>query len=250
MKRVVLALALVAMIGYVAWTKLQTQPARLTAALEQAKKEQKLVLLDFTGSDWCGWCQKLDAEVLGKPEFIDYAAKYLITVVVDFPMHHDLAPDLKKANNNLKGKFEVTGYPTLVALSPEGKVVWKQAGYVEGGAFSLIAPLNRTRMALGLPAPPESELTNTIAMVTDDGPEKPASSISLPGAAVAVSTRPLPTNAPKLQGIFYSGTNSSVILGGWHCGEGDTVAGMRVLKIWRNKVLVEWQGRTHELEYH
>ena len=51
----------------------------------EAKTEKKLVLLDFTGSDWCGWCIKLDKEVFSKPEFQDYAKKNLVLVELDFP---------------------------------------------------------------------------------------------------------------------------------------------------------------------
>src|SRR5580658_6729250 len=135
MRKVMLGLAVAGVAGWLAWTKFQPPPARLAAALDEAKKENKLVLLDFTGSDWCGWCMKLEEESLGKPEFINYAAKYLVTLVVDFPMHHELAGDLKSANKALKSKFGVGGFPTLVALSPDRKVVWKQTGYVGGGPF-------------------------------------------------------------------------------------------------------------------
>ncbi len=51
-------------------------------ATARAKKESKLVLLDFTGSDWCSWCKKLDAEVFSKAEFADYAKKNLVLVTV------------------------------------------------------------------------------------------------------------------------------------------------------------------------
>src|SRR5271156_2760872 len=120
MSKAALGLALALVAGYVVWTKVQPQPARLTEALNEAKKENKLVLLDFTGSDWCGWCMKLEQESLGKPEFINYAAKYLVTLVVDFPMHRELPADLKAANKALKSKYGVQGFPTLVALSPDG----------------------------------------------------------------------------------------------------------------------------------
>src|SRR5580700_7288575 len=55
------------------------------AALNQAGRENKFVMLDFTGSDWCGWCKKLKAEVFDQPEFIDYANQSLVLVEVDFP---------------------------------------------------------------------------------------------------------------------------------------------------------------------
>ena len=71
------------------WMTFQLQAADLTwltsvpDAQAQAKKESKLVLLDFTGSDWCSWCKKLDAEVFSQPQFADYAKKNLVLVEVD-----------------------------------------------------------------------------------------------------------------------------------------------------------------------
>jgi protein disulfide-isomerase len=56
-----------------------------SAALEQAAKQNKMVLLDFTGSDWCGWCIKLQKDTFSKPEFQKFAAESLILVELDFP---------------------------------------------------------------------------------------------------------------------------------------------------------------------
>src|SRR5438093_216309 len=56
-------------------------------ALEKAKAENKNVLLDFTGSDWCGWCMKMDKDVLKTKEFKEYASKNLVLVEVDFPQN-------------------------------------------------------------------------------------------------------------------------------------------------------------------
>src|SRR5712671_809845 len=69
-------------------------------ALAQAKAEKKLLLMDFTGSDWCGWCIKLDKEVFSKPEFKEYAKKSLVLVEVDFPRAKEQSETLKKANQN------------------------------------------------------------------------------------------------------------------------------------------------------
>jgi thioredoxin-related protein len=101
----------------------------LPAAEAQAKKEGKLVLLDFTGSDWCGWCKKLDAEVFTKPEFEAYARKNLVLVEVDFPAQKPQSASLKAANAALGKKYQVDGYPTLILLTPDGKQVWNQVGY-------------------------------------------------------------------------------------------------------------------------
>src|SRR5882672_6835374 len=68
-------------------------------AQEQAKAEKKLVLLDFTGSDWCGWCIRLNKEVFSKPEFQDYAAKNLVLVEVDFPRSKTQSAELKAQND-------------------------------------------------------------------------------------------------------------------------------------------------------
>jgi len=110
-------------------------------ALAQAKTENKNVLLDFTGSDWCGWCIKMVEETLSKPEFTDYAAKNLVLVEVDFPNKKKLSDETKKQNEELKKKFGARGYPTFVLVDKDGKELGKQVGYVEGGPSAFIAKL-------------------------------------------------------------------------------------------------------------
>jgi thioredoxin-related protein len=110
-------------------------------ALDQAKAEKKLVLLDFTGSDWCGWCKRFDKEVFSTTEFKEYASKNLVLVEVDFPSQKKLGPELKKANDGLKNKYNVNGFPTLVVLNGEGREIGRQVGYLEGGPKALIAKL-------------------------------------------------------------------------------------------------------------
>jgi thioredoxin-related protein len=114
----------------------------LPKAEAQAKSDHKLVLMDFTGSDWCPWCIKLDKETLDQPEFADYAKKNLVLVKVDFPAHKQQPDDLKKANAALAKKYGVDGYPTLILVKPDGTVVMTQVGYLEGGPKSLIAKLD------------------------------------------------------------------------------------------------------------
>src|SRR5213082_789406 len=93
----------------------------LTKAQAKARAENKLVLMDFTGSDWCSWCKKFDAEVLSRPEFKEYAAKNLVLVEVDFPAKKQQSATLKKANDSLKGKFKVEAFPTFVVLNKDGR---------------------------------------------------------------------------------------------------------------------------------
>src|SRR6476646_8131652 len=79
----------------------------LKKAQTEAKTSNKLMLLDFTGSDWCGWCIKLNREVFSKPEFKEYAAKNLVLVELDFPRTKTLADSLKKQNEELASKYGI-----------------------------------------------------------------------------------------------------------------------------------------------
>src|SRR5678816_1583667 len=88
----------------------------LPKAQAQAKKESKLVMLDFTGSDWCGWCIKLHKEVFSKPEFAKYAKENLVLVEVDFPRRKQQSEKKKKANQALQEKYKIEGYPTIIVL--------------------------------------------------------------------------------------------------------------------------------------
>lgn len=117
----------------------------LPAAKSQAKKEAKLVMIDFTGSDWCGWCKKLNAEVFSTKEFADYAAKNLVLVELDFPSKKPQSAELKRANKALKDEYKVRGYPTIIALNGDGKEVWRQPGYMKGGPSAFIAKLEEAK---------------------------------------------------------------------------------------------------------
>ena len=119
-------------------TGLADGPAKAQA---KAKAENKLVLIDFTGSDWCGWCIKLDKEVFSTPEFKEYAEKNLVLVEMDFPPKKPQSAELKKANAELKTKYNVKGYPTIVVLDKDGKEIGRQPGYAEGGPKAFIARL-------------------------------------------------------------------------------------------------------------
>ncbi len=115
----------------------------LPQAKAQAKAENKMVLLDFTGSDWCGWCMKFKKEVLDTPEFQDYAAKSVVLMEVDFPNKKQQTDDLKKANAALKSKYDIHGYPTLVVLDQNGREIGRQVGYAKGGPQAFVAKLEK-----------------------------------------------------------------------------------------------------------
>jgi thioredoxin-related protein len=101
----------------------------LPKALEKAKAEHKLVLMDFTGSDWCPPCKALHNTVLTSKTFEDYADKNLVLVVVDFPNKTEQAEELKTANAALAKEFKVEGYPTVILLDPDRKQLKNILGY-------------------------------------------------------------------------------------------------------------------------
>jgi thioredoxin-related protein len=114
----------------------------LPKAQAQAKKESKLVLIDFTGSDWCGWCIKLDKEVFSTSEFHEYAKKNLVLVEIDFPHKKQQSPELKKTNRALAEKYKIEGYPTVIVLDGDGKKVG-ELGYMKGGPKAFTAELDK-----------------------------------------------------------------------------------------------------------
>jgi thioredoxin-related protein len=110
------------------------------AAVAQAKKEHKVLLLDFEGSDWCVPCQLLEKEVLSTPKFKDYADKRLVLVRVDFPAKKELPDKVKIQNLELRDKYSINMFPTLIVLSADEAVLHQQSGYgPDVTADSLIA---------------------------------------------------------------------------------------------------------------
>lgn len=112
-------------------------------ALKQAQSENKRVLLDFTGSDWCPWCIKFDHDVLSTSKFAAYAGQNLELVKVDFPRHTQLPDEQRRANDALARQFGVDGYPTYVLLNPAGSELGRQVGYLDGGPDAFVAELEK-----------------------------------------------------------------------------------------------------------
>lgn len=102
-------------------------------AVQQAKSSGKPILLFFTGSDWCGWCHKLENEALNTPEFADLVGDKFIPVFVDFPLKTPLDPQTAAQNKELQKRFDIRGYPTIIILDPEQRQLGS-TGYRPGGA--------------------------------------------------------------------------------------------------------------------
>jgi thioredoxin-related protein len=109
-------------------------------AVKLANKSKKPLLLFFTGSDWCGWCMRLQKEVLKTPEFAAWAEKNVVLVELDFPRKSNQTDAEKQQNAQLAKYFGVQGYPTVwitdAAKGKDGKINLTpvgNTGYVAGG---------------------------------------------------------------------------------------------------------------------
>ena len=109
-------------------------------ASKDAAKSGSYLLLDFSGSDWCGWCVRLEKEVFSKPEFKEFAKKNLVCVLLDFPRSKAQSKELKEQNTGLARKFEIRGYPTVLILAPDGSLV-ARTGYQQGGPAKYVQHL-------------------------------------------------------------------------------------------------------------
>ena len=112
----------------------------LEHALQQARTDQRMILMDFTGSDWCGWCKRLEAEVLATVEFETYARQKLICVRLDFPRGYSLPAQRARSNNELALRYGVKGFPTVILLNSDGAEIGR-TGYQPGGASAYIQHL-------------------------------------------------------------------------------------------------------------
>jgi protein disulfide-isomerase len=142
--RVLLSLGAIGLLGL---SSASAKPGWLTdlkQAQADARSNKKLLLLDFTGSDWCGWCIRLDKEVFSKPEFKEYASKNLVLMEIDFPKGRQLASAERMQNQELAERYGIQGFPTIVVLDSEGKKVG-ELGYTPGGPSAFIAELESLR---------------------------------------------------------------------------------------------------------
>jgi protein disulfide-isomerase len=113
-------------------------------AQKEAQSTRKLLLMDFTGSDWCGWCIMLDKEVFSKPEFKEYASKNLVLLELDFPRMKKMPPETVAQNERLAMKYGIQGFPTVVVFDSDGKPLGA-LGYEQGGPQAFIARLEKLR---------------------------------------------------------------------------------------------------------
>lgn len=117
----------------------------IDAAKKTAAESKKDLLIDFTGSDWCGWCIKLNDEVFKHDAFKAGVKDSFVLVEIDFPREKGkLSEDARKRNTELGEKYAVQGYPTILLCDAEGKP-FAATGYEKGGPEKYVDHLNELR---------------------------------------------------------------------------------------------------------
>jgi protein disulfide-isomerase len=111
------------------------------AAKAKSKAENKPILINLTGSDWCGWCIKIEKEIFSQKAFKEFAAANLILMEADFPKKKVQPAELKKQNAALEKEYLAGGYPTVYLLDAEGKKLSEDLGTLKGGTDAYIAKL-------------------------------------------------------------------------------------------------------------
>jgi protein disulfide-isomerase len=149
MKKLGLTLIAITALLQAAWADEGTWLTDFSKAQTAAKQDKKLVLMDFTGSDWCPPCKLLHKNVLTSKEFVDFAKDNLVLVLVDFPTGKKLSPEQQKANDKLAQKFKVRAFPTVVVLDAEGKQLSFEEGYEGASAKEFVSKLKKLKSTAG-----------------------------------------------------------------------------------------------------
>jgi len=99
------------------------------AAKKLAKEKELPILINFTGSDWCGWCIHMDKQVFNTKAWRDYSRTNLVLAYIDFPRNKSLVPPkFVERNQELKSTHKVSGYPTYILLASDGETVLGRLG--------------------------------------------------------------------------------------------------------------------------
>jgi thiol:disulfide interchange protein len=110
------------------------------AAKAAAAKRGVPILIDFSGSDWCGWCIRLDKEVFKQDAFRDFASESVVLFLADFPRRSKLPAEQRKQNEQLMRKYGVRGFPTVLLVDKTGKEL-ARTGYRRGGPEAYVEHL-------------------------------------------------------------------------------------------------------------
>lgn len=121
--------------------------ADVAKAKEQAKREKKDLFIDFTGSDWCGWCKRLDREVFETAAFRDAMKDKFVFLYLDFPKNEEAMAKVvdEKLNESLREKYGVQGFPTILLCDADGNP-YARTGYVPGGPEKYFGHIEELRV--------------------------------------------------------------------------------------------------------
>lgn len=147
-----LMLVLVALTGIWVWFEVSGAPAdqggvvRLpwntdhAQAVAEAKANGRPILVNFTGSDWCGWCVRLREQVFDTGIFASWAKDRVVLLECDFPRSRSLPAEIVRQNEELADRYQIGGFPTILVLDDQGRVL-ATSGYQRGGAAKWITDL-------------------------------------------------------------------------------------------------------------
>jgi thioredoxin-related protein len=197
------------------------------AAVAQAKAENKKILLDFTGSDWCEYCQQLDQNVFSTAEFANYAKEHYVCVTVDFPREKTLPSDVVRQNAALQQKYGVDGFPTVILLDAHEIKLDEMVGYDGVPPKVYLAALDQDYVKNPSPAPKPP--------VANAAPPAPVASAPTPAPATppAEATPPAPpgpsvdtqafVDKVTISGLRLDGATRRIIIQGQVYNVGDMV---------------------------
>ena len=121
------------------------------AAKETAKKDGKLILLAFSGSDWCIWCMKMEKEIYSDKAFIRKAGEKYVLVMIDSPNNKDILSKLaQRQNPQLVKQYGIHGFPCTIIVRPSGEEVKRFGGYQRGGVDAFLGKLDAVAAEAGV----------------------------------------------------------------------------------------------------
>lgn len=147
--RLILSLVGVALMSITGAQAALTELEDYEAALKQAAKENKFVLLDFTGSDWCPPCKMMAKDVFATDEFAKFAEKNLVVVKLDFSPTGAKPGKFQEQHEYLAQRFKIEAFPTFVLLDSKGKPVDSVMGYQPGGPEAFIKWIQKGQKKAG-----------------------------------------------------------------------------------------------------
>jgi len=159
MKVICLALILVGLLVPVVQAEDSLWLTDFAAAKKAAAEREVPILVDFTGSDWCGWCIRLKEEVFNQEAFVAYAKDHLVLLMLDFPMRKELPEALREQNEALREQFRIRGFPTILLLDAKGEEL-ARTGYRRGGPGAYVEHLQEL---LAVEAPEEEAMDVPVA---------------------------------------------------------------------------------------